>query len=138
MTIDLATLDTAQACSQAAEIELKHPVTGEGLGQYISILGSDSKQYQDYITRVGNEARRKEFKDKRRGRTPEIETVEELKAEATKLLVAMTTGWRCINYKGNENFPFTPENAAMLYDEIIFIRRQVDAAIVDLENFMKG
>lgn len=136
--MDLKSLDTAVACSNGAEIELEHPVTEAGLGQFISILGSDSKEFQNYMTRVGNEARRKEFAAKRKGKIVEPETVEASKAEATALLVAMTTGWRGIEYDGVVDWPFNATNAAKLYDELVFVRRQVDAAIVDLENFMPG
>lgn len=137
-TIDLASLDTTEACNKGAEIELLHPTTGEGLGQFVTILGSDSTEFQEYIARVGNEARRKQFQAQRRNRTPEIETVEVSKAEGIALLVAMTKGWRNIFFEGNPNFAFSSANATALYTRFPFICRQIDKAIVDLENFIPG
>lgn len=136
--MDLSELDTTAACDKGAEMELKHPVTDEPLGAFISILGSDSKAFQDYMERIGNEARRKQFIADKSRRPIAQESIANSKAEATALLVAMTTGWRGVEYRGNPVFPFTVENATKLYNEQLWIKRQVDGWIVDLGNFMPG
>jgi hypothetical protein len=133
-TIDLLSLDTAEACDRGAEIELLHPTTKKPLGQFVSIVGKDSKVFRDNVAAFGK--RRADHAALHRGRQSEATTVEKDDAQNTELLVNCTTGFRNINLGGTE-LPFNRENCAKLYS-IIFIRDQINLAIGDLENFMPG
>jgi len=135
--IDLSELDTAQACENGAEIELRHPTTREGLNQFIKIVGKDSKTFSDYVSRKGNSERRRSFEATRRGKPVEPTTIEQDQEGAIDLLVACTVGFRNIIWNGKP-LEFSQDNAKMLYSERAFIRRQIDEAIVDLENFIKS
>lgn len=134
--IDLSTLDTGAACDKGCEIELLHPITRAPLSQYISVVGKDSKLFREHVARTSNVERRALLASQRRAQPYEGKSFETQQEEGTELLAACTTGWRNLFYKGSE-FPFSNDNARKLYAEQIWIRAQVDAAIVDVENFMK-
>lgn len=141
MNLDLASLDTVAACDAGAEIELQHPTTNAPLDIWISVLGRDSQVFKAYTRQSINARLRKEAANRRRGRDVEVATVELAEEDSTGALVACTLGWRTgknpvITFKG-EDLPFSPVNAAMIYNALPWIKRQVDDAIGDLENFLK-
>lgn len=135
MTIDLATLDVSAASEKPVEIELLHPATKEGLGQFISIIGRESKTCQAYLRAKNNEAMKKAVLNSRKSRTPLIPTAEENEAEAMELLAnVITKDFRGIKYLGEE-VAFTPEAAKKLYTEQPWIAEQVDRSMADLTLF---
>jgi hypothetical protein len=63
-------------------------------------------------------------------------TPEELEAEATDLLVALTHGWFLLAPDGSPiDLPFTAENARRIYDKVWWVREQVDEFAADRGNF---
>jgi len=143
--LDLDALDTCAACDKGAEIELRHPTTGEPVGIFVTILGKDSEVFRQHVKEdVNTRIRRQALADKR-GKDVAPPTAEEAEEKATDLLVVCTVGWRqriegdnfksTITYKGEE-LAFTVANAKKLYSNLLWFRRQVDEAIGDLENFM--
>jgi hypothetical protein len=133
--IDLSSLDTAAACDKGFELELKHPVTHEPLGAFITVVGKDSKTFEDFVRRQSNDRLRRQFQNQRRGKDAEAPTVELIEADAISLLVACTTGFRNVTYKGSP-LSFSEENVRLLYTEQKWVRGQVDEAVGDIENFM--
>jgi hypothetical protein len=61
-----------------------------------------------------------------------------LESEQTELLVACTTGWSGMTM-GGQPFPYSPNNARLLYTDqrFSFIRAQANAFIADAANFTK-
>lgn len=133
--LDLSALDTVAACDKGARIELRHPVTSEALGVFITVLGKDSQAFRDHLRTAINERLRKEALAKKRGREPDVMTVEVGEAEAIDLLVVCTVGWEGVTYKG-QPLEFNVPNAKTLYADLPWVRKQIDEAIGDLENFM--
>lgn len=148
--IDLADLDTAAASDKGAEIELMHPTKQTPLGIFITVLGKDSQVFKDQVKSDINAAVRKEAFAKKRGKTIEPMTAEEAEQKAIDLLVLCTLGWRSEtkDEKGTvvaneptitlagEKLTFSIVNAKRVYADFTWIRRQIDDAIGDLENFM--
>jgi hypothetical protein len=134
--LDLGSLDTAAACDKGFELELAHPITRAPLGQFITVVGKDSKQFRDHVRRASNDRLRKQATQQRRGKDMEPPTVEQIEAEAIELLVNCTTGFREVNYGGP--LTYSEANARKLYTEQSWVRSQVDEAIGDLENFMSA
>lgn len=139
--LDLASLDTVAACDAGAEIELLHPTTDAPLGIFISVLGRDSRVFKDYTRQSINTRLRKEAVNRKRGRDPEVATVEAAEEDSTAALVACTQGWRTgdvktLLFKG-QDLPFSPPNALLVYNALPWIKRQVDEGIGDLANFLK-
>lgn len=144
-TTDLATFSTAAACEKGFDLELRHPVTREGLGVFITVAGQDSTAFRDHARRKANEALRRQFEAKRRGKDADAPTMEQIEADAIELLVAVTLGWRTeaggksepVIVWAGDRLECTPDNARRLYRER-FIREQVDEAVGDLANFLPG
>lgn len=150
--IDIASLDTAAASDKGAEIELLHPTTNAPLGIFITVLGKDSQVFRDHVKHDVNAQLRKEALAQRRGKKLDPLTAEEAEEKAIELLVLCTLGWRSEtkNAKGvvldnqphilmgGEVLTFNVLNAKRIYTDSLWIRRQVDDAIGDLENFIKS
>lgn len=140
--MDLATLDTVAACDAGAEIELKHPATGEGVGVFWRVLGKDSKACRDETrASINRRLARKVVK----GAPPPDDD----ETEGAALLAACSTGWWTVSQRDGdaepvrrplltfrgEDLPFTPENARRVLLEMLWIRRQVDSGVSNLGNF---
>ena len=67
----------------------------------------------------------------------DIPNIDRLERKNIDVLVAATTGWRNVSLDG-EVLEFSPDNARKVYERILPVREQVQAAINDLENFMPG
>lgn len=138
MSFDLSTLDTTSACDKGAEIELHHPVSNVPLGMFITLIGKDSKEFRDYTRDKTNTRLRKDAMAQKRGKDPEIRTVEAIEAENIELLVLCTKGWRgFIDDDGNE-VPFNVQNAIFMYKNFPDIYDSVNSAVGDLDNFLKN
>lgn len=135
--LDLSTLDTTTACNAGAKVELRHPSTNEPLGIYINVLGRDSDVFKEYIRQSINDTLRRSALAKKRGRDVDVPTVETQEAETIDLLTVCTTGWEGIVMKG-EALAFNVANVKRVYTEMAWVRNQINEAIGDLENFMKG
>lgn len=153
--VDISSLDTVAASDKGAEIELLHPTTNAPLGIFITILGKDSQIFRDHVKESVNAQIRKEALANRRGKKLDPGTAEEAEEKAIELLVLCTLGWRSETYEvkegkkvvasnepvivmGGEPLSFNIMNAKRIYTESIWIRRQIDDAIGDLENFIKS
>ena len=140
--LDLASLDTKQASEQGAEIELRHPVTNDKLGIFISILGQDSKAFTELKRKRHDTMLRKFQAAKRRGKDTELPGYDESKEQDIETLVVCTTGWRDNDKPtitiGGEELPFTTANATIVYRDFQWIFDQINEAITDYANFMKA
>lgn len=149
--LDISSFDTTAACDAGAEIELLAPGTNAKTGMFITVLGKDSEVFREHTKNNINENLRKRHQAEKKGKEAPVATAEEIEQKAIELLVLSTIGWRqetpkadksidnqpCLFYKG-EWLSFNVANAKRLYSEQLWIRRQVDEAIGDLENFMKA
>lgn len=151
--IDLNDLNTSAASDQGAEFELLHPVTQKPLGIFITVLGKHSEVFRNHIKDNINDRLRKAAMSERTGKRQPVATAEQTEREAVELMVLCTLGWRyeeggkpnepgpgsinTLTHKGEE-LTFSVTNATTLYSELIWMREQVDAAIGDLELFIKA
>lgn len=138
---DLASLDTVAAAAKGAEIELRHPTKGTGLGIFVTVVGQDSDTFRDAIRERENEARQKRAMAERSGKNAPTLSSEELEDQATDLLIVCTLGWRTGNsdtiFFEGEQLKFNVPNARRLYTRLLWMRTQVDAAIGNLSLFIK-
>lgn len=148
---DIGALDTISASSRGAEIELTHPVSGKGLGIFVTILGQESEEFREYMREKENAGRHQRFMAERTGKPAPLKLTEELENEATELLCICTLGWRSESYDekgvkvddkpiildGGEELSFNVVNATRLYNKFTWMRKQVDAAIGNLSLFIK-
>jgi hypothetical protein len=133
--INLAAFDLVEACNKPYKLELLHPVSKAPLGSFIYIVGKDSDICRDYSDEKANEKLRRRAAIEKKGGDAEVVTVEQSRHNGTELLAVCTVGFENINAPGP--ITFSTHAAYTLYTQLPWIRKQVDAAIVDIENFLK-
>lgn len=131
-SFDMDSIDTRGANNKAAVLILTHPLTRKPLltddNQHvtISLLGADS----DVSEKMQRGTQRRRLKNLNVKMTPE-----ELEEESLSLLVALTVEWQNVGKNGVE-LECTPDNVRMIYTERPWVRKQADAFVGDLSNYL--
>lgn len=133
---DLANIDTVQACNKPFEFEIVHPVTKEGTGAFISVVGAHSDTYRKRVKDMANANMQREAMLAQRGKT-DVPNLDKMEAKNIDALVSATVGWRNVGLDG-EDLEFNAANVRKVYERILPIREQAQEAINDLGNFMPG
>ena len=134
-TKSLSMFDTVSACNKGVRVELLTP-TGENSGIFISVLGRDSDVYKTYEREQRDYMNRKIVIARKRGQDLRLDTAEMSEEKEIELLARLTTGWENMpSFDGNGLLDFSKENAALLYVKYPAIRRQMDDASGDMQNF---
>lgn len=126
--MDLKQLDTEAACEAGAWLQFKHPVTREPLagesGPWrVQLLGRDSKQVQQAEHRSNQQM----VADAKTGK---VRPVTEYSCD---VLAAATLGFENVVEDGK---PVTAKDAARLYRHYSWMRRQADAFMNDLGQYL--
>ena len=112
----------------SAEVELKNPKTGDGLGVFITVAGPEHEKRRATLYAAQRKTRKMLAKNK--GADPwkllAESDPEEEDEQVTDHLVACTLGWRNLDLNGAP-YEFTAANARHLYTDAKFawVRRQV-------------
>lgn len=130
MEPNLAAFDIETAANEGAKLELldKH---GRKSGEWILLLGADSKAYQD---RIGEQNRNRLQRLARTNQTAKLNQ-EEMEGEMIERLVLCTKDWS-FKTQDDQKFPCTPENISKIYRKSTIIREQVIQFINDRANFL--
>jgi hypothetical protein len=117
---------TSDRASIPVDVVIKHPVTGADTDNVIQIIGLDSPAAQNCID--AQQSKRFKTMSSVNGEVvmPDFDP-QEARDQHIELLVACTTGWKNLKWKG-EDLPFTPANARMVYEKVPVIRDQVSKA----------
>ena len=121
--------------AQTAEIELKHPVTGELLGATITVAGPENP-----LRKALDFARMRKLRQEiQRTGKHEISDPQDDVLDAIDKLAACTLGWSGIT-DGGKPVEYSKEAAAKLYnaDGLGWLRDQVFAAMDERERFIKA
>jgi hypothetical protein len=119
------------------ELILKHPkkntplVDEGGQHGFIMLLGPDSAP--------ARKAKRQSTQNALSRRNRDLDA-DELEAQTTEYLVAITTGWHLVNFEGKKiDYEFSPSNARKLYSnpQMAWIREDVDRASANRANFLQ-
>lgn len=134
----LAALSPKAAAEQGAVIEIYHPKTNLALGITVTVCGTDSDTYK----KIQRKQLNRRLEQQSRNRKMQM-TAEELEAEALDVLVACTKAWAtgqtaAIELNPDEWLDCTPENVRRVYEELPWLKEQVDQAIGDRSNFLQG
>lgn len=138
---DFATLDLAVATDKPYEFEIRHPVTDDGLGVFVSVIGADSATFQGYMRERVNRARQEALR--RKGKE-EVVTVEQEETEILTAVASCMTGWRTVKdgksephiVIAGEQLAFSHANALRWLRQFKWVRQQVNDATADLSNFI--
>lgn len=135
--VTLALFDTIAACNTAAKIELRHPVTREGVGMYIHVVGRDSDILRERNNAIHDANRARAHLFAKQGKPVEPRTRDELEAEALETIALCTVGYTdMINPDGTER-KFSHADAKALYAWSPAIRNQMDDDIMSYAHFIK-
>jgi len=125
-----------RACERGFEFEVVDPFAEKGepsTGMFITVLGTEARAVKVFLRAKGNEELLASASGEKKAAR-----IEEWEATAVERAVATVVSWRGIVMdEGQEELPFTPENAAMLFEQA-WIRKQVLDASEDLGNFKPG
>lgn len=156
MTINFADLNTATKSEGVVfDLELLHPQTEEPTGLFVKLVSNQTEEYRRTQVELTNDVLKRSFEAQRKGKGAKPPTVDEGERRTVKLLVTATVGWYELQRSDKpgvadkmiEGLPFGDERLMFSKDEAerIFgnpgyewVRNQVDAAVGDLANFMKG
>lgn len=131
----LSDLDASKASDEAFEFECIN-ANGEGIGIFISVLGSQSERVTSEVARLVNARRRKQAarevsKKIGVGAKQDIDTMEDDVDFGRQMAAVRIVAWRGITE------PCTPENAYKLCCSNRSIADQVTTHSEELGNFMK-
>jgi len=134
----LAELSPKAAAEAGVAVSIRHPKTNLPLDITITVCGTDSETFKNIQRKQLN--RRMERAQRSRNNKVNV-TAEESEAEGLDLLVACTKAWATgerpeIEFNADEWLPCTPENVRRIYEELPWMKEQVDQEIGDRANFL--
>ena len=141
---DFATLDIRAKSEKPFEFEIVHFDTGEGLGVFVSAIGSESETFRRFLRAEGDLARRKAFDAERKGEEPGPVLVEEEENLGVRALAACIKEWRTLIDGASEpvividgqRLDCTHENACAWLTRFPWVRPQVNKATGEIGNFL--
>jgi hypothetical protein len=134
--VDLASIDTVKGANDGFDVQIYHPGTMIDLGITINVLGKDSDEFQK-VSRAQNKKRMAKMTKggfRAQNLTPAPEEVER---DGLELLAKCTRSWSGVVIDGKD-VEFNSANVIMVYERFPWIKEQVDTAIGDRANFIKG
>jgi len=131
--MDLSSIDTVKGANEGFDVRIYHPGTNEDLDIIINVLGKDSDEFQ----KVSRTQSKKRMAKLSKGGFRSSMPVEEIEQDGLQLLAACTKSWSGVIIDGKE-IECNADNAVMLYERFPWIKEQVDSAIGDRGNFIKG
>jgi hypothetical protein len=158
--VDLDDLNTTKACNSAYDLEITHPVSKKPLGVFIPIVGRDGDAYREHLREQVDAKLIRDWDAGRKGKDPLPPSIErqedELLDSLTVCIMASGKPWytvvkdnnpdptkrkpdETLSYikMGGQKLDWNVPNIRRVLKEQLFIRRQVDTAVGDLELFMK-
>ena len=112
-------------------LELKHPITKEGLGVKIDIVGKNSKAFKEKFYDVVEATQGKFGKDQ-----SQAEKLKVADQCSTELVAACIVGWTDTEFFGGE---YSPELALEIVKnpELSWVKDQIDSAITEDSYFFQ-
>jgi len=129
---DLSQLDTSVKSADGVEFELKHPVTGDPLGSYVTVCGQDSDRYRDAKDDAAEKLRKGQMEDGRKFNSPS--DVSDLLMETA---IRSVVGWRDIIDSGSD-VKFSVPNVRKILEKYRFFVGQIVEAVNDRGRFLPG
>jgi hypothetical protein len=133
--IDLSSIDTVKGANEGFDVQIYHPGTNEDLGVTINILGKDSDEFLK-VSRAQSKKRMAKMTKGGGFRNVQI-PIEEVERDGLELLAACTKSWSGVIENGKV-IECNKDNAIDLYERYPWVKEQVDTAMGDRANFIKG
>lgn len=145
---DFAALDIATAADRPYEFELvfppTHPLEGQGLGVFVSVIGAESAEFQRFIRSEADKAREEAWRKRRQSKAEPPMPIEEEEAKIIEAIAYAVKGWRTVIdgksepviYEGGKAIEFSHAAAVAWMRKYPFVRDQINRATADLSNFI--
>ena len=128
---DFATRDVAAKAEEGAELEVLDPVTGDGVGVFVTLAGADSTAHRKATATI---AKRRMTATK--GSRNKGFDLEKFEAEGIEVLAACTLGWKGVVVDGTP-LPCSRDKAIKLYTRFPWVREQVEGFISDRSAYLQ-
>lgn len=124
-------MDIGSIQASDREVELKHPVTEEGLGLFFSLRSP----YSDEVKKA-----EREWVNARLAKKKQTITAEALEAAKEKQIMAAVSGWRFEGEAniGDEKPKFSPAALRKMIRDHEWIRRFLDEELGDMASFFSS
>jgi hypothetical protein len=125
--------------TEAIEVVLKHPQTldtlknEDGSVMTITVYAPHSKEYKAAVHEQTNI--RLKLMQAKGNRNTSVITAEELETAAIKMLVKTTKCWNITS--GGKKPKFSSDEATKIYQEVFWIKDQIEEAVGDAEVFTR-
>jgi hypothetical protein len=134
--MDYASLNLEKAADQGIVVKVRSPLDGsilkasDGTDMFITVLGTDSKQWKAEIARIKRESATRE------GAPSE----EEIKAESIRALASITVDWHSETALNGQKLKCSQANAIKLYsaEGLEWLLQQVSQAAGDRQRLFFG
>ena len=127
--MDFNELATAQAHALGAECNIRSPINGEPTDVFITVMGSDSREWRA--------AKKAQTSQIIKAKSEDNEASLDFDKMDVDALVSVTLDWRGI-VKDGEEFKFTKANARELYADAPSVVAQLLKFLGNGENFTSG
>lgn len=136
--MNLAALSPTSISDTGFPVVVLHPTTNLPMGITVTVCGSDSATFKKIQRRQLNSRMERQVRNRK---NKSFVTAEELEAEGLDLLVGCTKAWHTgdrpeLEMEVGEWLPCTPENVRRVYEELPWLKEQIDQEIGDRTNFL--
>ena len=128
---DFATRDSAAKAEEGAELKVVDPLTGDGVGVFITLAGADSA-----VHRKASATITKRRVNKAKGFRSQMFDPEVADAESIEVLAVCTLSWKGVIVDGAP-LPCSRDNAIKLYTRFPWLREQVETFISDRSAYLQ-
>lgn len=134
--MDFSKLSTTKSQSDKFKFEVLHPVSGDGTGAFVEVLGAENNVVRKYHASLLRKAQKLEF-ERLRTNKPKFDDLEELREQAIENALVRLAGWENLEWEGKE-LEFTEENARKVLTACPWLCAQIVKESDDLGNFLKA
>lgn len=137
MGFNINSQPAAQASEHGYQFEPVYPGTRQGIGATITVRGPHSEAVREHARLKLRESQTRELVARKRGKSVEPLTLDDVESNLVALAVAYTMGWDGMETQPGQPLPFSPAAAAEVYRAHPWMRDQVIEEAQDLGNFIK-
>lgn len=134
--MDFSKLSTAKSQSDTFKFEVLHPVSNEGTGTFLEVLGSESDPVRKYENSLWRKTQKQNFENARTTK-PKLNDLDDLRSEAIENALVRLAGWENLDWEGKP-LEFNEDNARKVLNACPWMCAQIVRESDDLGNFLKA
>lgn len=134
--MDFSKLSISKSENEKFKFEVLHPISGDGTGTFLEVLGSENSAVRKHHTALLRKAQKQDFENLRTNK-PKFDDLEELREQAIENALVRLVGWENLEWDGKE-LEFTTENARKVLTACPWMCAQIVKESDYLGNFLKA